>query len=86
MLRGRSEPHLSDRCDRAFSLTLKLHLTSAGWQRVVRLAWELDQRGEVIPLPESITGVTALEHGAAVPTFDKHFQKIPGLIAVSDLE
>ena len=86
VLRGRSDPHLRDRYDRAFSLTRMLHLTSAGWQRVARLAWELDRRGEIIPLPDIIIGVTALEHGATVLTFDRHYQKIPGLIAVSDLE
>ncbi len=86
VLRGRSDPHLRDRYQRAFSLTRMLHLSSAGWQRVARLAWELDRRGEIIPLPDIIIGVTALEHGAAVLTFDRHYQKIPGLTALSDLE
>jgi predicted nucleic acid-binding protein len=86
VLRGRSDPHVRDRYERAFSLTRMLHLTAAGWQRVARLAWELDRRGEIIPLPDIIIGVTALEHGATVLTFDRHYQKIPGLVAVSDLE
>lgn len=86
VLRGRSDPHVRDRYDRVFALKRMLHLTSAGWQRVARLAWELDRRGEVIPLPDIIIGVTALEHGATVLTFDRHYQKIPGLIVVSDLE
>lgn len=86
VLRGRSDPHVRDRYDRAFSLTRMLHLTSAGWQRASRLAWDLDRRGEVIPLTDIIIGVTALEHGATVLTFDRHFQNIPGLVVVSDLE
>jgi len=86
VLRGRSDPHVRDRYDRAFSLMPMLHLSSAGWQRVARLAWELDRRGEVIPLTDIIIGVTALEHHACVLTFDRHYQKIPGLIALSDLE
>lgn len=86
VLRGRSDPHVRDRYDRVFSLKRMLHLSSAGWQRVARLAWELDRRGEIIPLPDIIIGVTALEHGAAVLTFDRHYQKIPGLTALSDLE
>jgi predicted nucleic acid-binding protein len=86
VLRGRSDPYLRDRYDRAFSLTRMLHLTAAGWQRVASLAWELDRRGEIIPLPDIIIGVTALEHGATVLTFDRHFEKIPGLVVVSDLE
>ncbi len=86
VLRGRSDPRMRDHYDAAFSLTRMLHLPSAGWQRVARLAWELDRRGDVIPLPDIIIGATALEHGATVLTFDRHYQKIPGLTVVSDLE
>ena len=86
VLRGRSDPSLRDRYDRAFALARLLHLSAAGWQRVARLAWELDRRGEVLPLTDLIIGVTALENHAAVLTFDRHFQKIPGLVVLSDLE
>lgn len=86
VLRGRSDPHVRDRYERAFKLTRMLHLSVSGWQRVARLAWDLDRQGEVIPLPDIIIAVTALEHGACVLTFDRHFQKIPGLVVISDLE
>ena len=86
VLRGRSEPALRDRYDRAFTLARLLQLSPAGWQRVARLAWDLDRQGEVLPLTDLIIGVTALEHHAAVLTFDGHFQKIPGLVVLSDLE
>ena len=86
VLRGRSDPNVRDRYHRAFMLTRLLHLSAAGWQRVARLAWELDRRGEVIPLTDIIISVTALEHGACVLTFDRHFQRVPGLVAVSDLD
>jgi predicted nucleic acid-binding protein len=86
VIRSRSDPRKRDRYEKVFALTPMLHLSSAGWQRVGRLAWDLDRQGEVIPLTDLIIGVTALEHHAAVLTFDRHFQKIPGLIAISDLE
>lgn len=86
VVRGRSDTPVRDRYEKAFSLTRMLHLSASGWQRVGRLAWELDRRGEIIPLTDIIIGVTAIEHGAAVLTFDRHYQKIPGLVAVSDLE
>lgn len=86
VIRGRGDPRVRDRYERAFALTRFLHLSAAGWQRVGRLAWELDRKGEVIPLTDIIIGVTALEHGACVLTFDRHFQKIPGLVALADLE
>lgn len=86
VLRGRSDPHVRDRFDAAFSTMLFLSLSPAAQHRAALLAWELDRRGDVIPLPDIIIGVTALEHGAAVLTFDRHYQKVPGLVVVSDLE
>lgn len=85
VIRGRSDPHVRDRYEKAFTLTRLLHLSSSGWQRVARLAWEMDRRGDIIPLADIIIGVSALEHGACVLTFDRHYQKIPGLVVVSDL-
>lgn len=86
VIRGRSDPHVRNRYERAFSLSRFLQLSPSGWQRVARLAWELDRRGDTIPLTDLIIGVTALEHGACVLTFDRHFQKIPGLVTLADLE
>jgi predicted nucleic acid-binding protein len=86
VIRGRGDPHVRNRYEKAFALTRMLHLSAKGWQRVARLAWELDRQGTVIPLTDIIIGVTALEHEAAVLTFDRHFQRIPGLVTVSDLE
>lgn len=86
VLRGRSDPHVRDRFDATFSTLLFLNLTPGAQRRAARLAWELDRRGDVIPLPDILIGATALEHDAAVLTFDRHYPKIPGLVAVSDLE
>ena len=86
VLRGRSDPHVRDRFDSTFSTMLFLTLTPGAQRRAARLAWDLDRRGDVIPLPDILIGVTALEHDAAVLTFDRHYRKIPGLVAVSDLE
>ena len=86
VVRGRSAPHVRDRYEGAFRLARFLHLSASGWQRVARLVWDLDRRGQIIPLTDLIIGVTALEHGACVLTFDRHFEKIPGLVIRSDLE
>lgn len=86
VLRGRSDTSLRDRFEAAFQVTRLLHLSPGGWQKVARLAWELDRSGEVLPLPDLIIAATALEHRAVVLTFDRHFQRIPGLVAISDLE
>lgn len=86
VLRGRSDPHLRDRFDATFSTMLFLTLTPGAQRRAAHLAWELDRRGDVIPLPDILIGATALEHDAAVLTYDRHYQKIPKLVALSDLE
>lgn len=86
VLRGRTDPRAREHYNTAFQLTRMLHLSSSGWQRMAKMAWELDRRGDVIPIQDIIIGVTALEHGATVLTFDRHYQKIPGLTALSDLE
>jgi predicted nucleic acid-binding protein len=85
VLRGRSDPFVRDRYQRAFSVTQFLSLSAAGWNRVAQLAWELDRRGNVLPLTDVVIAVTAIEHSAAVFSFDRHFQKIPGLVTLTDL-
>lgn len=85
VVRGRSDPHVRRRYERAFGIARMLNLTSKGWQNVAGLAWDLDRRGDVIPLTDLIIAATAIEHRAAVLTFDRHFQRIPGVVAVSDL-
>lgn len=85
VVRGRSDPHVRRRYERAFGVAQMLNLTPRGWQRVTDLACELDRRGNVIPLTDLIIAATAIEHRAAVLTFDRHFQHIPGVVAVSDL-
>jgi len=85
VVRGRSDPHVRRRYERAFSVARMLDLTPRGWRRVADLGWELDRRGDVIPLTDLIIAATAIEHRAAILTFDRHFQRIPGIVAVSDL-
>jgi predicted nucleic acid-binding protein len=86
VLRGRSLPQVRDRFDAFFCTMRFLTLTPSGHRRAARLAWDLDRQGKVLPLPDLLIASTALEHGATVLTFDRHFSHIPGLHAVSDLE
>lgn len=86
VVRGRSDPRLRERYDLAFSATRCLELDAGGWQTAVRLAWDLDRRGTVLPLTDLIIAASALRHGAQVLTFDRHFSQVPGLQVVSHLE
>ncbi len=85
VIRGRSDPHQRARFEEGFSTIPLLDLPASGWQRAANLAWQLDRVGKVIPLTDIIIAATALEHDAAVLTFDQHFQNIPGLVVIDEL-
>ncbi len=85
VIRGRRDPFTRARFAEGFSTMVFLNLTAQGWQRAADLAWQLDRAGQVIGLPDLAIAATALEHDAAVLTFDRHFQHIPGLLVVDDL-
>ncbi|MDD5261717.1 MAG: PIN domain-containing protein [Methylacidiphilales bacterium] len=65
-----------------------LYVPSMGriWKRTETLAWELDRQGKSLPLTDLIIAVSAMETGAAVLSYDHHFNLIPGLKVFSSLE
>lgn len=85
VLRGRTEASVRDRYNRFFQTAIFLNPGPAAWERVARLTWELDRKGEILPATDLVIAACALEHDIPVLTFDRHFQKIPGLVAVDYL-
>ena len=85
VLRGRTEPSVRDRFNRFFQTTIFLNPSPAVWERVARLTWELDRKGELLPATDLIIAACAMEHDIPVLTFDRHFQKIPGVLALDYL-
>jgi predicted nucleic acid-binding protein len=83
--RGRSDPAVRARFEASFAQMVYLDLSAAGWARAAALAWELDRKGVVLPLPDLAIAAIALEHDALVLTFDAHYDRIPGVLAVSEL-
>ncbi len=55
------------------------------WRSVSELGWQLDRKGEVIPLSDLIIAVCAQRAGAAVITTDGHFSRIPNLEVRSEV-
>jgi len=49
------------------------------WERTLELAWDLDRKGDVLPLQDIHIAASALEISAVLLTFDNHFARIPGL-------
>ncbi len=85
VLRGRAVPAHRERYEKRFSTLRFLNLTPRTWQHAAALAWELDRSGDVLPATDIAIAATALDHGAAVLTFDRHFNKVPGLTVLNDL-
>ena len=85
VLRGRSDPFVRDRFNAGFETMRFLNLTPQTWQRAAALAWEMDRAGDLIPATDLAIAACAIEHDAVVLTFDRHFQKVPGLLTTDHL-
>jgi predicted nucleic acid-binding protein len=53
------------------------------WQEVESTVWQIDRTlGGALPLADIVIACCARRIGAVVLTFDRHFQRIPGIVAV----
>lgn len=85
VLRGRSESAWRERFGAFFRSSIFLDLGPAEWERAAQLAWDLDRKGVVLPATDLAIAACAIEHETPVLTFDRHFQQIPGLVALNNL-
>ena len=69
----------------AWSVMLYVPTDNRIWEDAERTAWGLDRHGIQLPLPDIIIASCARRIGAVVLTFDEHFQRIPGIKAVSEI-
>jgi predicted nucleic acid-binding protein len=51
------------------------------WGHTMELAWQLDRAGTPLALPDLHIASCALSIGAVILTHDKHFKRIPGVVA-----
>ena len=70
----------------AWNVMLNVPTDNTLWEDVEALAWRLDRSGKIVPLPDLVIACCALRIDAVVLTFDEHFQMIPGVRTVSQLE
>ena len=70
----------------AWNVMLNVPTDNRIWDDVEDLAWQLDRSGVILPLPDLVIAACAKRIGAVVLTNDKHFQHIPGVRVVSQLE
>ena len=79
VIRGLRFPKPKQRIIDFFKIIQRLPTPSALWNEVTELAWSMDRKGIVLPLPDLIIAACALRADAAVLTNDKHFDDIPEL-------
>jgi predicted nucleic acid-binding protein len=56
------------------------------WESACQLGWEVTRKGYNIPAQDIIIAACAIRADAAVLTFDRHFDHIPGLRVIHTLE
>jgi len=79
VLRGVVSVPARARMELLFSAMHEVAMVPELWTEVAELAWELDRRGEVLPLTDIAIAACAKRAGATVITTDLHFAKVPGL-------
>lgn len=84
--RGLRERRVLDRFRERFSIMPFIATGVATWERAAELAWTLDRKGIIIPVPDLLIAGCAFQANAAVLTADAHFQTIPGLSVLEYLD
>ena len=82
VIRGLRFPKRKQRIIHFFNIIQRLPTPSTLWDEVSELAWSMDRKGIILPLPDLIIAACALRADAAVLTNDKHFKTIPNLTII----
>ena len=85
VLRGMKHKKSHDRMAAFLGCMLYVATPAHIWERIHKLAWELDRGGFVMQVTDLTIAACALEEDAAVLTLDSDFQRVPGLRVISHL-
>ncbi len=85
VLRGITNAGLREWMDALFDEMIECPLDQRLWKDAAQLAWRLDRRGAVLPVPDIAIASCALRAGAIIVSRDPHFRTIPGLEAVESV-
>ena len=81
--RGLRSPKALREFQAAWDVMLYVPTDNKLWLETEGLVWHLDRNiGGALPLADIIIAACARRIGAVVLTFDKHFAKLPGIVAV----
>ncbi len=79
VLRGLKIPKVKARLTEFFSVLQNVPTDNRIWQEATETAWRLGRRGVILPAQDILIGTCARRIGAAVLTFDHHFEEIPSV-------
>ena len=85
VLRGVKIKKAHQRLEALFSCMIYVPTLNRVWERVAKLAWELDRAGKGMQVTDLIVAACALEANAVVLTLDSDFERVPGLRVISRL-
>ena len=85
VLRGVKIKKAHQRLEALFGCMIYVPTLNRVWERVAKLAWELDRAGKGMQITDLIVAACALEVDAVVLTLDSDFERVPGLRVISRL-
>ncbi len=77
--RGLRYPQVRQKFSAVWNVMRNVPTDNRLWDEAENLLWALDREGTVIPLTDAVIACCAKRAGAAVLTYDKHFNSIPNL-------
>src|SRR5258708_14419989 len=79
VLRGLKIPRIKARLTEFFNVRQNVPTDNRVWETSTETAWKLGRSGITLPAQDILIATCAQRMGAAVLTFDRHFEDIPGL-------
>ncbi len=79
VLRGLKIPKVKTRLTEFFGVLQNVPTDNRIWQEATETAWQLGRMGVTLPAQDILIATCARRIGAAVLTFDHHFEEIPSL-------
>lgn len=86
VIRGLGNPRARRRMDAFFDVMQNVLTDDQLWEDACDIGWRVTRKGHNMPAQDIIIAACALRVGAAVLTFDRHFDAVPGLTVVHSLE
>jgi len=86
VLRGIKVPSVKTRLTEFFNVLQNVPTDNRLWDEATEIAWQLGRIGVTLPAQDCLIAASARRIGAAVLTFDHHFEEIPKLRVYRSIE